>query len=199
MARCFGNLAATIESSCGDNTQYGYTGRAWIMSDGVTAQFQDGVINVVKSLRSSSSSSATAATAAYHCYEVALIDPFTGTSTVGITDNGRAQYQKTVQIRISARTPEEVNTKISPFLDSKKGHIILLETKDPSLDGGVRVFGAYDLCQLDLSQVTQNEYENGGDWVLTFTCVEPVADVFFQYGDVGSKQAMINFLTEKCG
>ena len=194
MAKCFSDLSDIIEN-CYIRDAIGYTGRVWFLNSDCYAVFKEGSRNVVSKFSRVNSE----ATAPYfHCYDVSLIDPLTGTVLAGNTDSGRRLFSKTVSLRIPVRDADAVESVLMPLVNNRSGWIIIAETKSPDLSSAYRVFGAYDKCVADVAGITQNEYENGGDWVVPFVCSEPVSDVVFIRGESLNKEAVQTWLNEMC-
>lgn len=194
MAKCFNNLSSITED-CLKNSSNGYTGRVWFLTSDCYAVFKEGSRNVVKRFNRVNSE---VTKQYFYCYDVSLIDPLTGTVLAGNTDSGRRLFSKTVSLRIPVRDADVVERVLMPLVDNRSGWIIIAETKSPDLSSAYRVFGAYDKCVADVAGITQNEYENGGDWVVPFVCSEPVSDVVFVREDSINKGDVQNWLNEKC-
>lgn len=193
MAKCFNNLTNIVESCEGSSS--GYTGKVWLLPSTCFAVFEEGNRNVVSQINRLT---AEASMQYFSCYDAELIDPLTGTALAGNTDSGRRLFQKTVSLRIPVRNADAVETVLMPLVENRAGWIIIAETKSPELSSAFRIFGAYDYCVADVASITQNEYENGGDWVVPLVCTEPVSDVAFVRGGAASKRDMLTWLNEKC-
>lgn len=203
MAKCFDNLIST-EDNCTQINWHNYSGRVWILAGStngdVFAQFKSGDRSVVEKFMVNEPTGTPSEVGPnnFHCYDMSLIEPLTGTVLAGDTESGRRLFKKTVSLRIPVRNYEAVSTVLMPLITNRNGFIIIAETNSPDLLGSYRVFGAYDKCVVDVAGVTQNEYENGGDWVVPFTCVETYPDIFFADERFTLKGDLDNWLNDMC-
>ena len=178
---CFNKLTNVFED-CSHGNAGGYTGRVWVFPSSAYCQFYDNyVVNINRE--------GSEITAPYvHCYDMRLIDALSGTTLAGDTDSGRRMFKKTITLRIQARTADAVEKVLMPLITERKGFIFVAERKAKGDYLTYRVFGSQDKCVADVASITQSEYENGGDWVVPFTCVENKSDVVFEREDEGYEE-----------
>ena len=187
---CFSNLTSVFEN-CSYENAGGYTGRVWVFPSSAYCQFSDNFVNAI--MREGSE-----ITAPYvHCYDMSLIDALSGTTLAGDTDSGRRMFKKTITLRIQARTSDAVEKVLMPLITERKGFIFVAERRAKGDFLTYRVFGSQDKCVADVASITQSEYENGGDWVVPFTCVESKSDVVF-CRDVESYEVTRTWLDSMC-
>lgn len=173
---CFYELE-DIADFCVEGNSGGYTGRVWVFPSSAYCIFSDNFVNAI--MREGSE-----ITAPYvHCYDMRLIDALSGTTLAGDTDSGRRMFKKTITLRIQARTADAVEKVLMPLISNRKGFIFVAERKAKGDYLTYRVFGSQDKCVADVASITQSEYENGGDWVVPFTCVESKSDVAFNWAE----------------
>lgn len=188
---CFNELENIVDF-CSEGNSGGYTGRVWVFPSSAYCEFSDNA--VVKIYRVNSE-----ITAPYiHCYNMNLIDALSGTTLAGDTDSGRRMFKKTITLRIQARTAEAVEKVLMPLITERKGFIFVAERRAKGEYLTYRVFGSQDKCVADVASITQSEYENGGDWVVPFTCVESMSDVVFDREGDTSYEETRTWLNEKC-
>ena len=175
---CFNELENIVDF-CGEGNSGGYTGRVWVFPSSAYCVFADNAVIGIHRVNSE-------ITAPYvHCYDMNLIDALSGTTLAGDTDSGRRMFKKTITLRIQARMPEAVEKVLMPLITERKGFIFVAERRAKGDYLTYRVFGSQDKCVADVASITQSEYENGGDWVVPFTCVESMSDVVFDRGGNG--------------
>lgn len=187
---CFYDLEAVVED-CSYGSAGGYTGRVWVFPSSAYCEFIDNYVVRINRVNSE-------ITAPYvHCYDMSLIDALSGTTLAGDTDSGRRMFKKTITLRIQARTSDAVEKVLMPLITERKGFIFVAERKTKGDFLTYRVFGSQDKCVADVASITQSEYENGGDWVVPFTCVESKSDVTFGHEDSGYEETR-TWLNEMC-
>lgn len=187
---CFHELDLDDDFCAGHNSG-GYTGRVWVFPSSAYCVFTDNVVETIARVDSE-------ITAPYvHCYDMSLIDALSGTTLAGDTDSGRRMFKKTITLRIQARTSDAVEKVLMPLITERKGFIFVAERKAKGYILTYRVFGSQDKCVADVASITQSEYENGGDWVVPFTCVESKSDVAF-VKDIESYEVTRTWLNKKC-
>lgn len=188
--RCFYSLE-DIADFCVESFSGGYTGRVWVFPSSAYCAFTDNY--VISIMRRGSQ-----ITAPYvHCYDMSLIDALSGTTLAGDTDSGRRMFKKTITLRIQARTSDAVEKVLMPLIDNRNGFIFVAERKAKGDHLTYRLFGSQDKCVADVASITQSEYENGGDWVVPFTCVESMSDVLFDRHENGHEETR-TWLNEMC-
>lgn len=187
---CFRNLLG-IEEDCGSVNAGGYTGRVWVFPSSAYCNFVDNYVITIMRV-------ASEITAPYvHCYDMSLIDALSGTTLAGDTDSGRRMFKKTITLRIQARTADAIEKVLMPLTTDRKGFLFVAERRAKGDFLTYRIFGSQDKCVADVASITQSEYENGGDWIVPFTCVESISDVTFSRNDEGYEVTK-SWLEEKC-
>lgn len=168
---CFPTLAKRLSPECDTMIKTGWTGRA------ILYQYSAGSVIIGK--YSDAFIGDISGSAPKVKFELESVNAFSGTSVAGNADNGKIAFTKTVSLRIPRDIIGESNSKVlTPLALDAQGFLVLFERKD----GKVIVFGSQDPCVADLSSLSQNEYENGGDYVLNLTCTEKVAEVYLDGG-----------------
>lgn len=164
---CFPNLAKQLSPDCDTIIKTGWTGRA------ILYQYSAGIVILVGNAGTYVSNISGSAPKVK--FELESMNAFNGTSVVGNADNGKIAFTKTVSLRIPRDIIGKSNSKVlTPLALDAQGFLVLLERRD----GKTIVFGSQDPCVADLSSFSQNEYENGGDYILNLTCTEKVAEVY---------------------
>lgn len=187
---CFNELENIVDS-CTQGNSGGYTGRVWVFPSSAYCDFEDNYVVKINRVNSE-------ITAPYvHCYNMNLIDALSGTTLAGDTDSGRRMFKKTITLRIQARAPEAVEKVLMPLITERKGFIFVAERRAKGEYLTYRIFGSQDKCVADVASITQSEYENGGDWIVPFTCVESMSDVAFDRSTGGYEETR-TWLNEKC-
>lgn len=187
---CFRNLS-DISVNCEADNVGGYTGRVWVFPSSAYCYFSSNYVTSINRVNSE-------ITAPYvHCYDMSLIDALSGTTLAGDTDSGRCMFKKTITLRIQARTADAVEKVLMPLITDRKGFIFVAERRAKGDLITYRIFGSQDKCVADVASITQNEYENGGDWIVPFTCVESMSDVAFSRNDEGYETTR-TWLNDKC-
>lgn len=163
---CFPKLAKILSPGCVSAIRTGWTGRA------ILYQYSAG--SVILSEHSGTISDITGSAPKVK-FELESVNAFSGTSVAGNADNGKIAFTKTVSLRIPRDIIGESNSKVlTPLALDAQGFLVLLERRD----GKTIIFGSQDPCVADMSSLSQNEYENGGDYVLNLTCTEKMAEVY---------------------
>ena len=188
---CFSELENIVDF-CTQGNSGGYTGRVWVFPSSAYCAFGDNNVDFIEL-------GGSEITAPYvHCYDMSLIDALSGTTLAGDTDSGRRMFKKTITLRIQARTVDAVEKVLMPLITNRNGFIFVAERKAKGDFLTYRVFGSQDKCVADVASITQSEYENGGDWIVPFTCVESKSDVVFCHGDTSTYIGTRTWLDEKC-
>ena len=188
---CFYDLENIVDF-CTQGNSGGYTGRVWVFPSSAYCDFGDNAVVGIYRVNSE-------ITAPYvHCYDMNLIDALSGTTLAGDTDSGRRMFKKTITLRIQARTADAVEKVLMPLITNRNGFIFVAERKAKGDYLTYRVFGSQDKCVADVASITQSEYENGGDWIVPFTCVESKSDVVFCHGDTFTYKDTKTWLETKC-
>lgn len=169
---CFSDLAKQINPDCSTVIKSGWTGKARLYQysrGGISVQYNAAHPASITSIAPNTGALAVS-------YTVSLIDAFTGTAVAGNADSGSVAFTKTVALRIPKQSiADDAANHIDPLALDTGGFLVLLERRD----GAWIVFGAYDACVADLSSFSQNEYENGGAYILNLTCTERIAEVYY--------------------
>lgn len=169
---CFSDLAKQLGPGCDTMIKSGWTGKARLYQysrGGISVQYKTGNPARIADILPQTGE-------LVQKYNVSMIDAFTGTSVAGNADNGRVAFTKTISLQIPKQSiADDAENHVDPLALDAEGYLVVLERRD----GAWIVFGAYDSCTADLSSFSQNEYENGGAYVLNLTCTERVAEVYY--------------------
>ena len=169
---CFPELTKQLSPSCDTLIKSGWTGRARLWQYSRTTV----ILGINGAHPASITNVSPIADNEVRVYNIPLINPFTGTSVAGNADSGKVAFTKTISLLIPKQNIAiTAESRVDPLALDAVGYLVMLERKD----GQWIVFGAYDPCTADLSSFSQNEYENGGNYVLNLTCTEQVAEVYY--------------------
>lgn len=165
MANCIEQIAGSIKPNCLKPLAGGYTGRGILIPySALTAVVQNSENpRIVESLTAS---------VVVEVDNTAVTSAFTGSAKASVADSGRKQVSKTFALRIALRGADNSKEIVEPLLYSPLGFIAVLEKKDKVGDGSFEVVGLQSALKTNDDGLTQNEYENAGDIMVTMSCVE---------------------------
>ena len=165
MANCIEQIAGSITPNCAKPLTGGYTGRGVLIPfNAITALVQDSDNpRIVTSITAST---------VVEVDNSAVTSAFTGSNKASNAESGRKQVTKTYAFRIPLRGAENSKEIVEPLLMSPLGFVAILEKKDKVGDGSYEVIGLQAGLRTNDDGLTQNEYENGGDTMVTMSCVE---------------------------
>lgn len=165
MANCIEQIAGSITPNCAKPLTGGYTGRGVLIPfNAITALVQDSDnARIVKSITAST---------VVEVDNSAVTSAFTGSNKASNAESGRKQVTKTYAFRIPLRGAKNSKEIVEPLLMSPLGFVAILEKKDKVGDGSFEVIGLQAGLRTNDDGLTQNEYENGGDTMVTMSCVE---------------------------
>lgn len=165
---CYGSVAQSIKENCSSPIVGGYTGRGILV---------DLSLNPTITVDASNNHIITAVTLTQSQKFIAISnvwnDAFTGSATSSGADNGRTSFNKTFTFRIPDRGAGISNDVVEPLTFSPLGYMAILEKKDRTGDGSFEIIGYKRALTVNADGVTRNEYENGGDIVITMGTNEP--------------------------
>lgn len=181
---CIANLAANIAMDCSNPPRAGFTGEGVLIDlDAVTltSAVDSDDPRIITNLAVGDSDS------------VAVVDNKWRDSMVATiaqnTENGRTTYDKTLPIRIPARSAEASKNIVEPLGSSRFIGIF------PTVDQRFILLGYYG--KLQASEVTQSEGENGGDFAATLSVNEPFAVVELLDTDYATTKVIYDALVAK--
>ena len=173
MASCIENIAGSIRPNCAHPLTAGYTGRGVLIPcSAITALVQNSDNpRIVESV--------TAGTVV-EIDNTAVTSAFTGSNKASNAESGRKQITKTFAFRIPLRGAENSKEIVEPLFLSPLGFMAILEKKDKIGNGSFEVVGLQSALRTNDDGLTQDEYANAGDIMVTMSCVEDwyEADLF---------------------
>lgn len=162
---------ASIGVDCAKLPQKGYTGRALL------AKRSDISFTTVTSAPRKVLTITAATATNIKKVDNIWANAFSGSQNTLSVENGRPDYPKTVAVRVpnyGVETAELVEAL------AKVGSVLILEKED----GTYPIVGLYG--KMTATEETQNETDNGGDWLCNFNVTEPYAGVFLVADQSGS-------------
>ena len=178
---CSGKIAQSIKMDCSKGLTGGYTGRAWYCdkSDiGSMTVDADGRIVSAITLATGGKS--------YAIDNLRFADPFTGSTTTGVTDAGFVQFKKAFAVRVPMRGSDTAKNIIEAACNTARGGILIVEKKDECGNGSYEVLGLDCGVKADPTTITRDESANGGAWSMTLQCTEAHAENVFLVSDNGT-------------
>ena len=164
---CVANIAANIAQDCAHPNVGGYTGR------GVLIPIADAPVIVTDADNPRILKSITPASQKkFIAIDNVWAEAFTGSNVASSADAGRMLYNKTVSFRIPLRGAGVSKDIVEPLAQAPLGFIVVAEKKDKVGDGSYEVVGYLQGLQVNADGTSRNEYENGGDTVITMSCAE---------------------------
>lgn len=189
---CAAELAANIAQDCSQPNVAGYTGRAVYIPYSVSPTLAKSASNarIISDISIDSSAKVVAV-------DNSLVgdNSFAGSTTELNTDNGRAEYQKTVALRVPQRGGAASLQVVEPLVTSPLGGMMILEKRDTRGDGSFEVVGAER--GLKATSVTRNEYEAGADWQANLQTTEHFAEYVLFDTDYATTLAKFEALLAK--
>lgn len=172
---CTEALAKSIAQNCSSPLVAGYTGRAVLIPfDQISSLTQDSdnprILEAV-----------TLVTTTGKCVAVDNImpSPFDGSNKASNAESGRIKYTKTLTVRIPLRGAEVSKDLIEPLMTHSQGFLAIVEKQDKVGDGSYEVIGLNAPLKANADGMTQNESDNGGEYVVTMSCTEAWAEATF--------------------
>lgn len=171
---CAGKIASSIQKNCNSPIVAGYTGR------GVLVDLSDTVTWTVDASNPRIISQVALGTGEkFAVIDNVWTDAYNGSATASSADSGRAEYTKTFAFRIPMRGAGVSKDFVEPLVDAPLGYAVILEKMDQVGDGSYEIVGYKRGLKVNADGVTRNEYENGGDIVVTMSTVEPWFEVTY--------------------
>lgn len=172
MPNCIEQIADSIRPNCSHPLTGGYTGRGVLIPYSALTALVQNTDNprIVESITAS---------AVVEVDNTAVTSAFTGSNKASNADSGRKQVTKTFAFRIPLRGAENSKEIVEPLFYSPLGFVAVLEKKDKVGDGSFEVVGLQSALRTNDDGLTQNEYENAGDVMVTMSCVEDWYEVAF--------------------
>lgn len=168
---CAAAIAANIAQDCNSPIVAGYTGRGVLIPAGLISATQNSSNR--RKVEDFGLDSSAKVCAIDDLFEV----PFEGTNLASGSDNGFAQFTKTVGVHIPVRGADASLQIIEPLLRSREGFVAVLERKDKVGDGSYVVIGLQSALRANADGISQDETANGGAFMATLSCVEPWAEL----------------------
>lgn len=189
---CAAAISASMQEECGQPLVGGYTGRAVMIQWSIVPTFTEDATN--KRMITAIDLGEGKAIALNN---LQLLSPFTGSNKAGNTDDGRRKILKTFSfsalIRGAALTSNVLEGMYFGNGDGQ-GFVIVAEKVDRCGDGSYEVIGYEDPFMLNDDGVTQDEYANGGAYVLTGSCKETAFEYTFFDTDLATTKTAFEAL-----
>lgn len=182
---CISEIANNIAINCASPIVGGYTGRAVLIPYASNPAFTQDSQNprIVSAITLGDSAKVVVV-------DNIFAEPFSGSQTASSADSGRAQYTKTIAMRLPQRGAGYSKDVIEPLVNSAEGFCAVLEKKDKVGDGSFEIVGFLQPLKATADSISRDENANGGDWSITLTCVEGWAEVtLFDTDYATSKEA----------
>lgn len=164
---CAASVAANIAIDCEAPIAAGFTGRAVL----IPWEYAPTIVRDATNTRKIKSVT-LASDQKFIAVDNVFTAPFEGTNKALNADNGRRAYAKTYSFRVPTRGAEASKQIVEPLANSPLGFIAIVEKKDKVADGGYEVIGLDAPLYVNADGVSQDEAANGGDVVITMSCVE---------------------------
>lgn len=185
---CYGEVMASISPDCSNPIVGGYTGRAVLIP-----------VNAITAKTVSASNPRILETITADTViglENAVVTPFDGSSTASNADDGKMSFGKTLSFRIPLRGAGTAKDIIEPMAFSTAGYVAIVEKKDKVGDGSYEIIGLNQGLKVNADGVTRNENENGGDALITMSCVEGWFEAALFKTDYPTTKALFDALLE---
>lgn len=169
---CAANVAANIAKDCDHPSVGGYTGRAVLipLSYSPTIVASSANPRILTSISVGSGQKTIAV-------DNVWADPFNGSATQSNGDAGRIKFGKTFTLRVPLRGAATSKDIVEPLANNALGFLLIVEKKDRVGDGSYEVVGYLEGLKTNADGIVRNEYENGGDIVVTMSCSEDFFEV----------------------
>lgn len=102
--------------------------------------------------------------------------PFSGSTTTGNTDAGRARYAKVFAFQVPLRGADVSRDTIEAIVNDEEGGLIITEKNDKRGLGSFEVIGLQSAAKVDPTTVNRDETANGGAWTMSAMCTEDFAE-----------------------
>lgn len=188
---CAADVAANIAKNCAKPIVGGYTGRALLFP-------VDQNPTIVVNAENPRILTSISPSASHKCIAVdnVFAEPFSGSQTASGADSGYMQFTKTFSFRVPLRGAGNSKDIIEPLANNALGFIAVIEKKDKVGDGSYEVVGYLDGLKANADGITRDEAANGGNVVVTMSCVENWFEVsMFDTDYATTKSAFDTLLT----
>lgn len=196
MANCFNNIAKSVLQNCTAQEASGYTGRAVIL------QWVDNPVIVVDALNSNmlTSISLPVGKKGIEVDNSNFIDPFSGSNYAANTDDGSRKIAKTFVFKVPLRG-SEVSKKLleGMFFNNFGGSgAIIVAEKIVNGVGKYPVIGYKSPFLINPDGLKQDEYADGGAFILTGGCKERAIEVELFDTDIATTKEAFEDLLLNC-
>lgn len=172
---CITEIADNIGIDCANPIVPGYTGRGVLIPYSISPSITRDQTNprIIRAITVQSGDHVVAV-------DNVMASPFEGTSKASSADNGRPSATKTFVVRVPRRGADASKDIIEPLWKSAEGYLMIAEKKDKSGEGSYEAVGLLQPLTANADGLTQSEFENGGDTVVTMSCNEEWWDTEFR-------------------
>lgn len=120
--------------------------------------------------------------------------PFSGSTTTGNTDAGRARFAKVFAFLVPMRGADVSADTIEPLINDPEGGLIITEKDDKRGLGSFEALGVQSAVKIDPATVNRDEYANGGAWAMSAGCTEDFAECNLYATDYDTTKALFDAL-----
>ena len=196
MANCFDEISKSVLQDCTAQEANGYTGRAVIL------QWKDNPDIAVNALNSNMLTSIELPTGkkGIQIDNTNFIDPFTGSNYAANTDDGARKILKTFVYKVPLKG-SAVSKKLleGMFFNNFGGSgAIVVAEKIVNGVGKYPVIGYKSPFLINPDGLKQDEYADGGAYILTGSCKERAVEVELYDTDVATTKAAFEALLANC-
>lgn len=192
---CAAAISASLQEECEQPLVGGYTGRAVMIQWSIAPTFTVDATNkrMITAINLGESGKGIAVN------NLQLLSPFTGSNKAGNTDDGRRKILKTFSFSALVRGSKLTSQVLEGMYFGNgdgQGFVIVAEKVDRCGDGSYEVIGYEDPFMLNDDGVTQDEYANGGAYILTGSCKETAFEYTFFDTDLATTKTAFEELLE---
>ena len=190
ITNCFAEINKSIAMDCSHPLVGGYTGRALLI------KFEDDPTLTINSANPRTLEGVTLASGKKAIAISNIIaSPFNGSATSGNQDSGRVMFDKSFAVRIPLRGSDNSKNVVEALVNSAQGYLLIAEKKDKVGNGSFEVAGLQVAMRVtDPTTVTRNEYENGGDVLMTISTQESWFEESFYLTSYSATKALFDTL-----